>query len=90
MTQTIEQLTARVRELEEELERKMSAGQYVLEQLAASQLRETQLRGALESCYEKMKQMCLNGEWYAPDKAIDLAYTALALPRDTSKESEEN
>ena len=55
-----------------------------IEQLTASQLHAEQLLEALESCYEKMKQMCLNGEWYAPDKAIDLAWNALALHRDTS------
>ena len=89
----IEQLTARVRELEEEnarlheqvdLQIPAIAFKQLTEQLAASQLHAEQLRETLESCYEKMKQMCLNGEWYAPDKAIDLAYAALALPRDTS------
>ena len=103
-----DQLTARVRELEEENARlrlktinlktqiedddksAIATIDDLKGQLAASQLHAEQLRMALESCYEKMKQMCLNGEWYAPDKAIDLAYTALALPHDTSKESEEN
>jgi hypothetical protein len=80
----------RLDQIENELEEVEYLGPYVegikvlKKQLAASQLHAEQLRMALESCYEKMKQMCLNGEWYAPDKAIDLAYTALALPRDTS------
>ena len=98
--QTIEQLTARVRELEEEnarlkaecddikqvqFPRKLEAVAVGWKkQLAASQLHAEQLREALESCFEKMRQMCLNGEWYDPDKAIELAWNALALPRDTS------
>ena len=68
----IEQLTARVRELEEELERKMSAGQYVLEQLAASQAYAEQLREALETLNKVSNIGC------------DRVEKALALPRDTS------
>ena len=68
----IEQLTARVRELEEELERKMSAGQYVLEQLAASQAYAEQLREALETLNKVSNIGC------------DRVEKAIALPRDTS------
>lgn len=90
-----QQLQAKIAELEEENARLKAAVEYAEtirveniayfeKQLATSQLRETQLREALESCFEKMRQMCLNGEWYDPDKAIDLAWNALALPHDTS------
>ena len=76
-----EQLTARVRELEEENARlrfaladteALELG--TSEKLAASQLRETQLREALEFLSARIVTMDLGG----------VVERALALPRDTS------
>ena len=78
MTQTIEQLTARVRELEEENARlngrpiPLSTWQKMEQQLAASQAYAEQLREALELLNKVSNIGC------------DRVEKALALPRDTS------
>ena len=78
MTQTIEQLTARVRELEEENARligrpmPLSTWQKMEQQLAASKLHAEQLREALETLNKVSNIGC------------DRVEKALALPSDTS------
>ena len=79
MTQTIEHLTARVRELEEEnahikqsRENFAVHAEQTLQQLAASQLHAEQLREALETLNKVSNIGC------------SLVDDALALPRDTS------
>ena len=78
MTQTIEQLTARVRELEEENARligrpiPLSTWQKMEQQLAASKLHAEQLREACETLNKVSNIGC------------GLVDKALSLPRDTS------
>ena len=83
MTQTIEQLTARVRELEEENARligrpiPLSTWQKMEQQLAASQLYTEQLRVAIDRVRSGAAALGL-------DRIFDIATEALALPHDTS------
>ena len=91
MTKTIEQLTARVRELEEENARlnalfvKAAKGKgenlkecfSLQQQLAASQLYAEQLRVAIDRVRSGAAALGL-------DRIFDIATEALALPHDTS------
>ena len=89
MSQTIEQLTARVRELEESIESHAPEGrnytnqqvvemrQRFLDKLAASQLHAEQLREAIDRVRSGAAALGL-------DRIFDIATEALALPRDTS------
>ena len=99
MTQTIEQLTARVRELEEENARLARINSDICaksnrgvitnarleEQLAASQADAEQLREALTACVCAMQDYQAGiGITEMFDKGERLGRKALALPRDTS------
>ena len=87
MTQTIEQLTARVRELEEDAEtyaKKDQANYELRQQLAASQAYAEQLREALLTCQNKqIIYECRPTQNYKTYDS-ELVAQALALPRDTS------
>ena len=94
MTQTIEQLTARVRELEEENARlrfaladteSLELG--TSERLAASQAYAEQLRVALQTFIDEHEECTDADDWMAMLCSIEahhVAEEALALPRDTS------
>ena len=98
MTQTIEQLTARVRELEEENARLKAAVEYAEtirveniayfeKQLATSQLSETQLRGALQTYIDEHEECQDADDWMAmmcSMEAHHAADKALSQPSDTS------
>ena len=93
MTQTIEQLTARVRELEEEnarlheqvdLQIPAIAFKQLTEQLTASQAYAEQLREALLTCQKKqIIYECRPTQNYKTYDS-ELVAKALALPHDTS------
>lgn len=92
MTQTIEQLTARVRELEEENARligrpiPLSTWQKMEQQLAASQLHAEQLREALQTFIDEHEECTDADDWMAMLCSIEahhVAEEALALPHDT-------
>ena len=90
MTQTIEQLTARVRELEEDAEtyaKKDKANYELRQQLAASQLHAEQLRVALQTFIDEHEECTDADDWMAMLCSIEahhVAEEALALPHDTS------
>ena len=85
MTQTIEQLTARVRELEEEnarlheqvdLQIPAIAFKQLTEQFAASQLRETQLREALQTFIDEHEECTDADDWMAMLCSIEAYHVA--------------
>ena len=98
MTQTIEQLTARVRELEEENARLKAAVEYAEtirveniayfeKQLATSQLSETQLREALQTYIDEHEECQDADDWMAmmcSMEAHHAADKALSQPSDIS------
>ena len=96
MTQTIEQLTARVRELEEENARLKSLATTKgamglladqLKQLAASQAYAEQLRVALQTFIDEHEECTDADDWMAMLCSIEahhVAEEALTLPHDTN------